>query len=384
MRKLSKKQRRHYLSTERRRKAQELRYAGFLRDRALRARGKRRRYAEYYELRQARRSLRKGVYRKRRYDGESRIVKIDGDFGTEDADGIDYFLRTSSEFIDFEARELLFDISQCTRIWPSGITLLCSLMQWVELTSTAQHRPRLASTSSSSNKLNSYLAHCGFYEYVHRQHDTDESYYSDNDIVKIQRETKPRCIEDREAAIIALVEKHGALSRQEIEKFDAKVLTEVFNNITEHGVSYRDRGWWVLAQFHPTHKMISVCFADNCVGIRNSLMTGPQKESIGSSIQDVPENDGEFIKLAIEQIVSGALAAPVPQGRFVKRYESGARRGNGLKRIRAACSELHIPFSILSHHGYVFVDADGRMVRMGAEPKRIFAGTMYQFTIKSV
>jgi len=56
--------------------------------------------------------------------------------------------------------------------------------------------------------------------------------------------------------------------------FDSIILTEVFSNVTEHGVSKFDAGWWILAQYHSTHKYIQYSIADNGIGIRNSLMSG--------------------------------------------------------------------------------------------------------------
>jgi anti-sigma regulatory factor (Ser/Thr protein kinase) len=267
-------------------------------------------------------------------------------------------------------------------MWPSAITLLCSLIQWVELSTSEYQRPRLASTASKSDKLNSYLGHCGFYDYVKRPRDTNQDYYKDTDIVKIQRETKSTDIESREDQIVALLEKHSLFSAEDVELFNCKILTEAFNNVTEHGVSHRDKGWWLLAQYHKTHGIISLCIADNGIGIRHSLMTGAQASEIGEKIENIPENDGKFIKMALEETVSGALDAPQKTAGFIKkRYESGSHRGNGLKRITSTCNHLKIPFSILSHYGFVFLEETGSISRFGSMKNRVFAGTLYQFVI---
>jgi len=225
------------------------------------------------------------------------------------------------------------------------------------------------------------------YDYVGRNKDTDkdteQKYYSDEEIVKIRREKKRSYIEEEEKNIIDLLGMHSGLNSEEIERFDSVILTEVFNNVTEHGVSGFDQGWWLLAQYHGGHKVISLCIADNGIGIRNSLMTGPQREDIGRKIEDTSKNDGEFIKLALEENISGAFAAPLKEGRFIKRYQIGARRGNGLKRIRDTCKLLGIPFSILSHYGYIFFSANGNIDSYGAKANRVFAGTMYHFTIRT-
>jgi anti-sigma regulatory factor (Ser/Thr protein kinase) len=234
---------------------------------------------------------------------------------------------------------------------------------------------------------NSYLNHSGFYDYVHAKHPAeveDQNHYPEKEVVKIEREKKLSNIEPREDKIISLLQQFSLFDARQIELFNSIILTEAFNNVTEHGVSHRDRGWWLLAQYHKKHGIISLCIADNGIGIRNTLMTGPQSDDIGKSIANTPENDGKFIKMAIEETVSGALAAPLKTaGGFLssKKYEKGAHRGNGLKRITSTCEKLGIPFTILSHHGYVFLDASGNMIRNGSMPRRVFAGTLYHLLI---
>jgi hypothetical protein len=165
--------------------------------------------------------------------------------------------------------------------------------------------------------------------------------------------------------------------------FDSIILTEVFSNVTEHGISKHDAGWWILAQYHETHKFISISIADNGIGIRNSLMTGPQHNEIGKVIRNSPDNDGEFICHALTENVSGALGASLKTGVLFKRYDRGERRGHGLKRISSCCSKLNIPFAILSHYGYTFINGGGEIISAGAKPARVFAGTMHHFLIRT-
>jgi len=255
-------------------------------------------------------------------------------------------------------------------------------MQWVNLTTKESKRPAIASSASKSDMVNSYLKHCGFYQYVNRPPDTTkEDYYPDIEIVKIRHETSAANIEQREDEIIALLKKYSTFTSDQIDKFNCILLTETFNNVTEHGVSNTDRGWWLLAQYHKIHGIISLCVADNGVGIRNTLMTGPQAESIESKLKDKPQNDGEFIKMALEETVSGALFAPVKTGFITKKYERGAHRGNGLKRIANTCKELRVPFAILSQYGYAFIDEDGKIRHNDSMPRRVFAGTLYHFSV---
>jgi hypothetical protein len=225
--------------------------------------------------------------------------------------------------------------------------------------------------------------HCGFYDYVGRAPDTVQNYYSDKDVVKIKREMRRTNPETREREITDLLRLHSLLSEDEILMFDCVILTEVFANVTEHGISKSDAGWWILAQYHKTHKFISICIADNGIGIRNSLMTGPQRHEIEKNVSNSSSNDGQFICHALIENVSGALAASTKTGRILRSYESGARRGHGLKRICAYCQKLNIPFSIISHYGYAFLDGHGQVISTGSKNSRIFAGTLHHFLIRT-
>lgn len=343
----------------------------------------RRRYITEFSLLESRDAFRRSIYRKK-YTEKRKTVYIEGDFGIEDGSRIDYFFEKAVEIIDFNNRELNIDLTKCTRIWPSAITMLCSLKQWVEL-STMQLRqvPIIKSSASNSTYVNSYLKHCGFYEYVNRPSDDVKSdYYSDEQVVKIRREKKTSNIEIREDEIIDLLKKLSTLDENQISEFNCIVLTEILNNVTEHGITYRDKGWWVLAQYHGRHGFISLCIADNGIGLRNILMTGPQKADI--HIDNDPLNDDKFIKKALTEQISGAILAPKKTERYLllsKRYKRGSHRGNGLKRISATCEKLKIPFAIISHNGFVFVDQNGKIAKIGAMPKKVFAGTLHHFLI---
>jgi len=383
MRRISDKLRAFLIMRQQRQCLKQRRQANIRRHRNRARQIFRKRHLEYFETKETREQLRRKLYIAS-YKAPPLQVPITGEFGIEESASIDYFLQTASTFIDFNNTHLTFELANCTRMWPSAITLLCSLMQWVELTTRRpkKHRmPRIASTPSESDKLNSYLGHCGFYDYVKRLRDTKQDYYSDEEIVKIQRETSPINIEIREDEIIELLSKYSVFSPDQIELFNSTVLTEAFANVTEHGVSQHDKGWWVLAQYHTTHAIISLCIADNGIGIRHSLMTGPQARDISQEVEDTPSNDGIFIKMALEKTVSGALDAPQKTGLIVKGYARGVHRGNGLRRITDTCKQLKIPFSILSHYGYTFVDENGIIDKYGSMPRRIFAGTLYHMAI---
>jgi anti-sigma regulatory factor (Ser/Thr protein kinase) len=384
MRRTSDKRRALLIRRQQRRWLKQRRQANSRRHRSRAHQIFRNKHREYFERKETREELRRKLYFAT-YNAPPLQVQITGEFGIEESASIDYFLQTASTFIDFNNTHLTFELANCTRMWPSAITLLCSLMQWVELTTRRKNkhrRPHIESTSSKSDKVNSYLAHCGFYDYVKRLSDTKQDYYSNEEIVKIQRETNSNNIEKREDEIIGLLSKYSVFSRDQIELFNSIVLTEAFANVTEHGVTYRDKGWWVLAQYHTTHAVISLCIADNGMGIRHTLVTGPQAPAILQEAEDTSDNDGIFIKMALEETVSGALGAPQKTTAFFgKGYARGAHRGNGFQRITDTCKQLKIPFSILSHYGYAFVGENGKIYKYGSMDRRIFAGTLYHMVI---
>ncbi len=340
----------------------------------------RRKHSVYFHDQDARQELVHALYRKLNYSDPPVEIQVTGELGLEDEAEAKLFLETASKFIDFEATELVLNLRSCSRIWPSAIALLCSLAQWVRLTSKPTHHPTIKSTSSQSDAVNSYLAQSGFYAYVGRTDDSKSKPYSEEEVVKIQRETSGSQFNARDRQIQTLLTRFSTLDPEQIELFMNKVATETLLNITEHGINYRYKGWWMIGQFHEKHSIISLCLADNGIGIRNSLAWGPQKGDI--SISDKKENDGKFIELALTETISGASSAVPKKGPPWKRtYTSGARRGNGLKRIRETCADLRIPFKILSHNGYLFVDGHGDIVHVGAMPNRVFAGTMYHYII---
>lgn len=225
MRKISPKLKRHYLSKQKRKSAKQIRAA--IRRKQLRFLEKihRLQHTYYYKITDFRKEVTQKIYKNRKYDHAPKVVEINKDFGIEEKEGISYFLEKAESFIDFNSKELYLDITNCNRIWPSGITLLCSLLQWIELTSTVYHRPRVASSSSENIKVNSYLGHCGFYDYVQREKDMDQSYYDNKHIVKIRREKNKSNIEKRENMIIELLKEYSTFSDREIEFFDSVILT---------------------------------------------------------------------------------------------------------------------------------------------------------------
>lgn len=338
-----------------------------------------------YELiGQVRRQFVGKFYKRRIYSGRSQIVDVVGDFGLEESKDAVKFMNTSSLFIDFDAENLYFNLSGCTRIWPSGAMLLASLKQWAELTCVRNQPPKIGSSRPSDDRVGSYMHHCGLNRYLNRISEDQKSYFRADEVVPIRHEKSRSSVEQREDEIIELLSRRSLFSKEQRELFMDKVLLEVGNNVTEHGITYLDNGWWVIAQYHPRHGIISICYADNGIGIRHSLMTGPQSSDI--DIQNDSMKDGKFIELALTKPVSGALKATRLEKKLwgPRRRSSGtAGRGNGLKRMLETTKALEIPFKILSHHGYAFVDRNGE-IEVGAFDSRIFAGTMYHFIIPAI
>jgi len=171
MKKLSKKLKNHLISSQRKKIRKEIRAAnkkkyklGLLKIRKIK-------YYWYFKLREEirkskekRRNLKKQLYKRRIFNDTPVVVHIDKEFGIEEQSGIEYYLEKAASFIDLSSKDLRFDLTHCNRIWPSGIVLLCSLKQWIELTSKSGQAPKISSSPSNDLKVNSYLGHCGFYD----------------------------------------------------------------------------------------------------------------------------------------------------------------------------------------------------------------------------
>jgi anti-sigma regulatory factor (Ser/Thr protein kinase) len=347
---------------------------------ALRRRRQRQRFSSTTTTHSVRERLKIKLYARRPFNQPQQQVLITGELGLETAANVPGYLDKAAEFIDSRSKRLIFNITQCSRLWPSAITLLCSLKEWVEMTAVRDRRPVLGSTYASSSEVNEYLSACGFHEYVRAPVNT-AAQIDKSGIVKIRRETNRNDINLREDEVMALVRRHTAFNEEQLEWFNSVVLTEIFANVVEHGGPRRGRGWWLLAQYHERHQFISLCIADNGIGIRNSLMSGPQSGDLETRLYDDPSNDGAFIKLAMEENISGSIRASVRTKGLRKRYKRGARRGNGLKRVRATCQQLGIGWHLLSHFGCVAIDPLGAITGVHNRSSRVFAGTLYHLII---
>ncbi|MBW0435210.1 ATP-binding protein [Leptospira yasudae] len=328
------------------------------------------------------RSILEELYKSIQYKSGKEEIFLSGFFGLETGD-INEFLNSSEAIISCEKAHLFLNIENVTRLWPSGITMLSSLKQWRENGKEFYTAiPGISSSDSKSHKVNEYLNASGFYDFVGRQ---SQKAYKDltpgNSIVKISQELSKQNIEVREKEIKDLLKSNTRYDKDQLELFDSIILTETFLNVTEHGIVYSHQGWWILAQLHKKHGFISLNIADNGIGLRNTLLIGPQKDQIEKKLGTKEKHEGEFLKLAMEENVSGAFDASTKSGILIGTYEKGSRRGNGLKRIKATCKELRISFTILSHFGFIRYNELGELDLYGSRKNRVFAGTLYHFKI---
>jgi ribosomal protein L25 (general stress protein Ctc) len=338
-------------------------------------------------IRRSRHKFRKELYKKSKYFENEIVVNISKNLGIEKKEHIDYFLNVAEQILDTKSKHVKLNISECDRIWPSAVSMICSLVEWSEIANkynNSKNRLLVESTRSNDYKVNDYLRHCGFANYIKISDSSDKKIYSDLDLVKIRRELTKSNIEKREDEILELIELFCDYNDDELELFNSVVLTEIFNNVTEHGFSHKDVGWWILAQTHPDNGFVSLCVSDNGIGIKNSLATGPQKKHIKKLIRDRTKNGGELIRLATQENISGAITATLKEDRLLgigRKYPRGARRGNGLRRIKDKCSSLGIRLNILSHDAYLMYDENGIEVDCGGRERKVFAGTMYHLVI---
>jgi len=256
-------------------------------------------------------------------------ISANYEIGIEEDRIFQNFLKFAQKVIDAKSVALTLDFKESPRIWPSAITLLCSLKKWTELTCYVLHcdHPSISSTIPKNKNVDDYLIESGFYDFVSKDKRISSGAFNQSEIVKITRETKRYNIIKREKDIRILVKNYSTLDGRQNEIFSDKILPEIINNVTEHGVAAFDQGWWILGQYHPKHKLLSVCIADNGIGFKNSLLTGPQKEIIKALLPN-NDNEGDYMNLAFKNKISGALNASIKdQGLIIKSFQKGSSRG---------------------------------------------------------
>ena len=141
-----------------------------------------------------------------------------------------------------------------------------------------------------------------------------------------------------------------------------------------------------MAQVHKKHRFISLCLADNGIGIANSLKTGPQFESLRKKFNldrlQPEEEEKILLKTSLEKDISGAYDAKSQiYGYFFKNIDRGQVRGMGFSRILNAAKKLKIRFFILSNKALLEYDPDGKLIREEGFNEKIFVGTMFNLII---
>lgn len=310
-----------------------------------------------------------------KFEGKQKTITIKKPIGAED--NIEFLADIGEALTAKGASEININLEDCTRVWPSGVMLFCSFLHWTRLrTPESSKPPRISSTISKTDDVTSYLDFCGFHDYVRRNKTDKPHTYKPETIVKIQREPTGNAFDSRFDEITKLLKENTDFDKDEIEQFQAMILGEILINVTEHGINYKDMGWYTLTQVHPTSGFISLNIADNGIGIKNSLKTGPQKINLKGA------KDEKYIEEAFKLNVSGAFSAStIKKGILKKRYERGQKRGHGFMYIIEACQNLGIQLTLVSDKAYVQFDKNGKIHKQGSRKNTIFAGTLYNLTI---
>lgn len=328
-----------------------------------------------------RRKLFREVYKIREYNHSPKRVEIVGDVGLEN--NIDAFLSIAEQIIDCNSSHLTLELTDTSRVWPSAITMLASLTHWVSLTASYKSLAKIQTTNSNFPDVNVYLVQSGLDAYVRRIHPTvSATLPQDPKTVKIERETSLNYV-PRLKEIRKLIKNFALFNADEEEEFSCTVLPEIFANVTEHGVYDASFGWFVIAQYHEKTGIISLSIADNGMGVKNSLISGPQRAQLLEKISNKEKNDHKYLYEALEENVSGAWSAELLKKKIVGSATAprGAQRGRGLFLIRNACSKFGVRFTLLSHKGSISFNDQGTQTHSTSHSKMVFGGTLYHLVI---
>ena len=261
--------------------------------------------------------------------------------------------------------------------------MLASLSHWVNLTASARSLAKIHTTDSSANEVNVYLVQSGLDDYVKRLKPSVASTLPGSQkTVKIERETSldyvPRLKEIRK-----LLQSYSIFSLDEEEEFSCTVLPEIFANVTEHGVYDSTFGWFVIAQYHERTGIVSLSIADNGLGIKNSLISGPQRGQLLDKLGNTEKNDHKYLLESMKENVSGAWSAELLKKKLMREAKAprGAQRGRGLFLIKDACQRFNVKFAILSHKGSIAFDNTGEPTHQTSHSKMVFGGTLYHLII---
>jgi predicted secreted protein len=321
------------------------------------------------------------------YLGPPSHVQLEGNIGTEE-DALAY-CSTMERTIDVNARSLDIRMTDVTYAWPSFVMGLCAFAVWTEAVSRAAHcaRMKVSSTFSRDPIVSDFLIESGFGSFVGiKNNQKSRSHKKHKFSVRIRHEKDRSSERERRTEVYELIDMFANLSERAKEVLRDRVITEIFHNVTEHGTQVVDAGYWVLAQYHPSHGLISVSVADNGIGFRGTLATGVYGKQLVDRVPDTPLNDDRYIALAVDENMTGSLRAKgeAYAGRGTAlQFLKGARRGQGMGVIVNESVGLGITVTIISHYGLFRRTPTGETLSRSFR-QRAFPGTLYHLTIPAI
>ena len=339
-----------------------------------------------------RRQARRKIFKDYDFNNQQSLpVVIDKTLGIEFGD-IDSFIGIGKQIVESSANDVRFYLTNCEKLWPSAIMLLCSFLEWRTLAfkySQKKHksstRPKQGSYGPRNKELADYLCQSGFYDYVHVDYHKPIPINPD-EIVKLELNNCRTVIDKKMQELEDLITRKAQLTDSEKEAVNCKVIPEIINNATEHGENCIDQSWWTMGQYVPDLHIISICIADNGIGFKETLCTGPQSDD--SIIKDLIEKDAsetQFIELAFKDGISGAMDANNWELSHIHEYlPNGRNRGGGMSGIKDTCKQCGIKLSIFSQSGYIIYDENGNISSKNSFDKRIFGGTFFNLVIPGI
>lgn len=339
-----------------------------------------------------RRQARRKIFNDYDFNNQDSLpVVINKTLGIEFGD-IESFIGIGKQIVESNANDIKLHLTRCEKLWPSAIMLLSSFLQWRTLAykySQKKHKcskpPRLGSYAPKNKELADYLCQSGFYDYVQVDHHKPVPINPD-EIVKLELNNSRTVIDKKMQELEDLVTNKANLTSSQKEAINCKVIPEIINNATEHGENCIDQGWWAMGQYFPESHIISICIADNGIGFKDTLCTGPQSDdSIIKDLIDENASETRFIELAFKDGISGAMDANSWELSHIHEYlPNGRNRGGGMSGIKATCKQCGIKLSIFSQSGYIIYDENGNISSKNSYDKRIFGGTFFNLVIPGI
>lgn len=348
---------------------------------------------EITNYKEKRRKARRRIFKKYDFNNKDTIpVVIGKSLGIEFGD-IDSFVEVGKKIVDSNVNDIKIHLQKCEKLWPSALMLICSFHQWRNLAYKYNRKihkktcckPSLGSYAPKNKELQDYLIQSGFYDYVHVDHYTPTDINPD-EIVKVKLNNTKEVIEARMEELEDLITKKANLTPELKEELNCYVIPEIINNATEHGENCFDQGWWTLGQYFPETHIISICIADNGIGFKETLCTGPQsQDTVITELNEKDAKETDYIELAFKDGISGAMDAKHWElNIFHEHLPAGSNRGGGLSGIKEKCKKCGIKLSIFSQYGYIIYGENGKILDAQSFDRRIFGGTFFNLVIPGI